>query len=264
MPPRHQRHRTYTYTERIYAAVTKFSFEVPLDHLRDFHDDQDYIFTLSMLYSDPRYQEYIRFVRNEGLKTIWLDNSFNELFEAETIHNLWPIAQQCNASKIVVPDSIDWTTQQLVESFVDAAECVCSDGVERTSTLLAVATDYNTALELIKYGAQQIAISYWVRNDWEYSQITALRQSGTPVHFLGLLDMPELIACKPQTCDTSMPIKLALQGKTLREWATEGYPHINTKDLGEAGQDFFDTKMTPVQIDLAKFNIEQLRSLPLD
>lgn len=239
--------------------TTKFSFEVPLKHLQDFHEDQDYIFTLSMLHNDSRYQKYLKFLRNEGLKTVWLDNSFNELFTAESIENLWPLAQACNASKIVVPDSTTWTTQQLVQSFIDAGNFISSPTHDRSYQLVAVATDLKTAHALIQRGATHIAISYWCRSQWEYSQIKELHQLKTPIHFLGLLDIPELLQCRPQTCDTSMPIKLALQNKDLSTWASEGYPHTNTKDLGEAGSSFFETEMPAAQIDLAKRNIEMLR-----
>ena len=62
--------------------MLRLSFEVPLKHLNDFHEDQDFIFSLSMLYQNNKYTKYIKQCKERGYE-IWLDNSFNEKQQAD-------------------------------------------------------------------------------------------------------------------------------------------------------------------------------------
>ena len=57
---------------------TLMSFEVPIPHLEDFKENQDFIFWLSYLCTDQRYLDYLKTKRKKGFIVI-LDNSFEEL-----------------------------------------------------------------------------------------------------------------------------------------------------------------------------------------
>ena len=103
------------------------------------------------------------------------------------------------------------------------------------------------------------AVSYWVRDSFTPTDLCLVSQEG--IHFLGLLSIPEILQYRPRTCDTSMPIKLALRNETIRDWAGKGYPHVHTKDLGFEGKDFFNATMTDKQLKLAKSNIEHLKEV---
>ena len=73
-----------------------------------------------------------------------------------------------------------------------------------------------------------------------------------PSHFLGLISIPEIRDFHPPTCDTSMPIKLAMKGMMLRDWAAKDYPHIYTHELGNQGEDYFNAKLTTEQLEQAR------------
>jgi len=240
--------------------MTKFSFEVPIKHLTDFHDLQDFHFCLSMLFSYNRYVDYHREIRDSGLKTIWIDNSFNEKFVADDLHDLLYWYREMDAVRLVAPDSIEWETSQIEKSYRDA----CSH-IGNAKTIL-VCRNYQMYLDLKHLNPGTVAVSYWKRPgmemaEWTYEQLKKITHR---LHFLGLNSIEELLIVNPQSCDTSMPIKLALVGKTLKQWMEEGCPHINTKDLGHQGKSFFEAEMSNYQIDLARRNICDLKGLLTD
>lgn len=230
---------------------TKFSFEVPYQHLMDFHEDQDFIFTLSMSFDDPRYTEYVTFVRDVGLKPIWIDNSFNEKFIAEPAGKLVDLYNQFRAVKIIAPDDITWGTEQILYSYNQLLEMLPH---KHEQSAICVVSSYQMYLEMYDFGIRQFAVSYWTRKKFSTSELREM-----DVHFLGLLDMVELQHVRPRSCDTSMPIKIALLGWDLQQWCSHGYPHINTKEMGMEGSDFFNMSLTNEQLELAKRNIRDLR-----
>lgn len=239
--------------------MTKFSFEVPIKHLNDFDDQQDFHFCLSMLFQHQEYELYHKAVRDKGLRTIWIDNSFNEKFVADDSHELLYLMQEMKAVRVVAPDSIEWTTEQIEDSWRGTA---AHAGVKETIIVLRNYKMYN---DLKHLDAGTIAVSYWKRPgmptaEWTLNQLKEVSHQRR-LHFLGLSSIQELIEVKPLSCDTSMPIKLALQHKTIKQWIEEGCPHINTKDLGLYGGDFFNYSMTQTQIALGKENIECLKTL---
>lgn len=239
--------------------MTKFSFEVPIAHLDDFDDLQDFHFCLSMLFSDQRYRNYHHEVSRRSLKTIWIDNSFNEKFIADKAHDLLYWYRQMNAAQVVAPDSIEWTTEEIRSSWVDMARHV---GPNHT---ILVLRNHLMYLDLKLLYPRIVAVSYWKRPgmpsaEWSLTELQKVKRN-QQLHFLGLNNVQELITVKPQSCDTSMPIKIALKDQTLKQWIEAGCPHINTKDLGFQGQSFFNQTMSQEQINLARRNIIQLKSL---
>lgn len=230
---------------------TKYSFEVPIPHLQDFEDLQDFHFTLCHLYDQPEYLSFFRQQRIKGEKTIWLDNSYNEQLEATGLSKMLGVAVQVEPSKIISPDSPKWDTAKIATAYVKALKVFNRD------SLTVVVRSIEMKQALLECGANHFAVSYWVRPDLTHDVLQKLK----PWHMLGLISPQEIITLQPPTCDTSMPIKIALRGWTLQEWGTKGCPHIYTHELGESGKDFFNTKMTRDQIDLARMNIRRLKEV---
>mgnify|MGYP007112013540 CR=1 FL=1 len=80
---------------------TLFSFEVPIAHLNDFEDLQDFHFSLSFVYDDPKYKAFMMRQASRGYKPVWLDNSYNEKLEAESSHKLVALMREVGAAKII-------------------------------------------------------------------------------------------------------------------------------------------------------------------
>ena len=230
--------------------MTKFSFEAPIAHLEDFEDLQDFHFTLSMLYSDERYKKFYKEQSLKGEKTIWLDNSYNEQLNADKLEALVEIAEEVGVQKVISPDSPKWSIGEISTAFQEATEAF------RREELIVVISSLDMHAYLKLEGALHFAVSYWNR-----PKMQSILEKLLPCHFLGLLSIPELLKYHPPTCDTSMPIKLALRGMLLRDWAAKDYPHIYTHELGEKGGDFFHTKMTKEQVALARRNILRLKEV---
>lgn len=230
----------------------KFSFEVPLNHLIDFHDLQDFHFTLSILYEHQTYQEYIRFIKQEGLSQIWLDNSYNEKMKADEVETLVLIRNTYGASRVIAPDSPSWDIQQISDAYHKTVSRLNIDSV------IVVVRNQEMYYELRRQGALHFAVSYHSRREgFTEGQLYKIPN----LHFLGLLTPEEIRLCQPSSCDTSIPIKLALKHIRLDDWVEMGCPHIHTKDLGTEGKDFFHSSMTPFQIKLARTNIKRLKEV---
>lgn len=231
--------------------MTKFSFEVPIKHLQDFEDLQDFHFTLSMLYDNPIYRSFYEEQRAKGEKTIWLDNSYNEKLSADSLSTLMGIANSLDVDKIIAPDSPEWSKEQIGDAFLEAATHISP------KKLICVVKDVEMKEYMLKLGATHFATSYWVRPN--LSLITQMKLM--PSHFLGLISIPEIRDFHPPTCDTSMPIKLAMKGMMLRDWAAKDYPHIYTHELGNQGEDYFNAKLTTEQLAQARLNIIRLKEV---
>lgn len=237
--------------------MTKFSFEVPYQHLNDFHDLQDFYFILSCQEGNQIFRAHMNDVMVAGLHSIWVDNSFNETQLATHHHEVLHVFNELRAQKIIPPDALGWTSEQIIEQVRE---------IERHDIPLwkmSIVTSsprimFAVYAELI--AARNIAIPYATRDTWgEEDMHWAFCHYN--VHYLGLNNLKEIIAYQPDSCDTGMPIKLALQDKTLDDWVADGCPHIYNKDLGEAGRDYFNSRLTPEQLDLARRNICQLKEL---
>ena len=182
--------------------MTKFSFEVPYNHLEEFHPHQDFIFTLSLAYEDRRMQRYLHAVKQEGLRTIWLDNSFNEKQEADDPQIMKDLAYAWRPQKIICPDDPKWAPSQLYDLYCDMGSSI------PVRELLCVANNWDCYEYLRNFGVRSFAVSYWTRSkNWTHEQLAKIQD----LHFLGLLDMMELRAVRPASCDTSMPVKIALK-----------------------------------------------------
>lgn len=231
--------------------MTKFSFEVPIKHLQDFEDLQDFHFILSMLYDNPVYRDFYEQQYRKGEKTIWVDNSFNEKQTPDDLNLLVDIAQSLNAAKVISPDSLDWTQEVIGDAFLETCEKI------EPERIIVVARSPEMQTYLKRIGVAHFALPYKVRPN--LGMIDTMEMM--PSHYLGLNDIPEILDFKPPTCDTSMPIKLAMKGIFVRDWAAKGYPHIYTYELGLHGSDYFNATLSKEQLNLARLNIIRIKEV---
>lgn len=225
--------------------MTKFSFEVPIAHLHDFEEDQDFLFTLSFLYNRPEYVRYIRDTLKVGVKCVWLDNSYNELEKADHYTTMVHLYSEFKQHRVISPDDPTWSKERIAGEFTKMNRAI------DTSVLIAVVNSFDMLDHMRMMGAKNFAFSYHCRGGKSYEDMLWAREC----HFLGLISPYEVAYIKPPTCDTSMPIKLALQHKKYSEWMQEGCTHQHTKDLPS----FFDVVMTDRELKEAKDNIKRMK-----
>ena len=120
--------------------TTKWSFEVPIPHLRDFHEDQDFVFALQHLCKDGEYRRYLQTCD----KFIILDNSSNEKVQPCSVQELVTTAIDMQAGLIIAPDCDEWSVDATVEkwletqrlaSAVQVTSSACSELVRRRRLL---------------------------------------------------------------------------------------------------------------------------------
>lgn len=185
---------------------------------------------------------------------IWLDNSFNEKMKADDMITLGVAYDAILPDKVIAPDSPEMSAGDIVFNW----RKVQSDFYLPPKRVIAVCSSEQMYLTLREQGATSLAVSYWTRDT---IRVTENGMWMSDCHFLGLLNPEELITFRPKTCDTSMPIKLAMKGWDLNEWKRRGYPHIHTKDLGKWGGDYFNAQLDEPTLLLAKENIRRLREV---
>lgn len=228
--------------------MTKFSFEVPIKHLWDFEDLQDFHFSLSFLYENEYYKKFMIAQSHRGLKPVWLDNSYNEKLKADNHHELITLAQEIDCAKVIAPDDPNWEASMIFNSYEAVATFV------KAHRIIVVVKDKAMLDKGMKEHPEifTYAYSYW--NRLKVGTLGELQWS-KQCHFLGMCSVDELESLKPPSCDTSMPIKLALKDQSLEAWEREGCPHIYTHEM----PDFFTMSMTPAQVELARRNIINLK-----
>lgn len=219
--------------------MTKFSFEVPLNHLKDFDQYQDLYFALSFLCKDPKYFDFIKRVEERG-KQVILDNSFNELGKPDSPKEMARLFKELHAQMVVSPDCDGWSLKELRESYKEMISLIPKEKV------LVVVKSKEERDMFLDEGAFYYCTTYEQRRKLPESLKTL------SYHFLGLIDPWEIRRYAPISCDTSMPIKLALQGRTIHSWIIDRCPHIHTRDI----TNFFDLTLTKEQLTLALENCQ--------
>jgi len=214
--------------------MTKFAFEVPLAHLEDFDQYQDLIFALSFLCEDPHYVKYIE--RNRKGRTLIIDNSYNELGIPDSSDEMARLFCELNADFVICPDSDSWNLEQLRNTYRKMISLVPREKV------LVVVKSKEEGDMFFNEGAFYYCTTYEQRKKLPESV------KNLCYHFLGLIDPWEIKRYSPISCDTSMPIKLALQGRTILDWIKDGCPHLKTTP------DFFNLTLTKEQLKLALEN----------
>jgi hypothetical protein len=157
-----------------------------------------------------------------------------------------------DVTKVIAPDDPAWTTAQIQESAEDLGQIIGIDKVLIVVNHPSMMRTIMNNIEITDVG--RFAVSYWTRPKMTPEELKEFKGA----HFLGLLNPYELINFQPASVDTSMPIKLAFLGQTFDDWLKAECPHIHTKDLGPAGEDYFNTKLTDKQLELSFKNIEAL------
>ena len=234
--------------------TTKWAFEVPVQNLKDFDEDQDFIFALSFLFDKREplgwdYTRYIQEVSHTSLKTLWIDNSYNELGVADESRTMRDLYVNHKPQILICPDDPEWDSVKIGYEFQKLKSHIIP-----VSDLMVVIQDWEMFIQLSKGGAEHFAVPY----DTRQANFTTSQLEGIPnLHFLGFNDPEEIRQVQPASCDTGMPIKLALEDKTLAKWMTEGCPHIHNRGYLE----YFQMVMTDQQIKIAKENITNLKEV---
>lgn len=235
--------------------MTKFSFEVPIAHLEDFESSQDFHFALSHLCRQSKL--YLKFFQEQVsccLKPVWLDNSFNELGKPDTPSTLVKIAQELRPHLVICPDSPKWEVQKIKEAYETMLRYYPPLG---GPNLMVVVKDEGMYNYMRRVGVVNFAIAYRVR-------------IGLPdlywakgLHYLGMNSATEIRQYQPPSCDTALPIKLALQGVCFTDWMwNEDYPHDEEqKKESVRKKEYFQVRMKDKQIDLALNNIRELKEV---
>lgn len=224
--------------------MTKFSFEVPLAHMEEFDRYQGFYLALSFLCESSKwYKGFFKKKKEEG-KMVILDNSFNELGVPDEPSTLIKLFTELKADFVVSPGPDSWGFEELKKAYKEMIKYVPQ---EKVLPIVRTREEY-------EWFKSQGVSNYCV--PFEYRPALSSNILNLAYHFLGLLNPWEIRRFNPVSCDTGMPIKLALKGKTIWDWVVEGCPHINTKDI----KGFFDVKMTPTELDLARRNMEWINA----
>lgn len=224
--------------------MTKFSFEVPLAHMNDFEDLQDFHFALSLLFQKTlNYRRFIERQIEEGLKTVWLDNSYNEQHKADDPYSMGRLARVLDCQKVIAPDDPSWEDDMHISEALKLAKWI------PLNKIVLVAHRYSTIPAGWGVGLNHIAVPYGSR----YTTEPWMREK----HLLGILTVKELQQLTPASCDTGMPVKIAREGWTLNVWEIKGCPHLDNFD--RKYKSFFDWKLKPSEVELARKNIIDLK-----
>lgn len=226
--------------------MTLFSFEVPLKHLEEFDEYQDYYFALSFLCRESKeYFEYIKDKVNLGHSVI-LDNSYNELNKPDSPKELAEMFYKLGNIKmidgVVSPDSDKWSFEELKEAYKEMISLVPK---ERVWVVV------RNEKEWLHFGQETKCCSTFLHRPTNSKLYFCS-------HYLGLVDPLEIVLFKPETCDTSMPIKIALKGMNMNDWRLEGFPHYHTREWTDPS--FFDLELTDKQLEQAKENIKWIKA----
>lgn len=219
--------------------TTKFSFEVPVQNLDDFHEFQDYIFALSFLLRGPTEKTYFNYLdkcKREG-KTIILDNSFNELDQPDDEWEMLRLYNWIKPDYLVAPDSNYWLSDTVFNNYFR----MLRKGLGLIGKLILVIRSNYELNRARALGIRPLAVPF------EYRPHFSPRTSLQKLHFLGFLNPLEITTRKPLTCDTTMPVKLALLGWSFEEWVLKGFPHL----LSTRFPGLLTTKLTDFQMKLA-------------
>src|ERR1044072_1094468 len=105
--------------------MTLFSFEVPLAHIKDFEEVQDFTFALSfLLYASEDYSDYVRLKCKDPYETVYIDNSFNETNVPIATQEMARIFYAYHPSAVIAPDADWWQTKDLLSAYDDLTRYV--------------------------------------------------------------------------------------------------------------------------------------------
>lgn len=225
--------------------MTDFSFEVPINHLLDFDDLQDFHLALSMHCGIAEYRIYFLNKALEGKKEVWLDNSFNEMGEPDDPKTLIEYYRLLHADKVFAPDSMDWGKTELAKAYVEMTSFVPPGDV------IVVVKSKDELEWLQRCKAKHFAIPFRYRMTKSFDELQWCKS----YHFLGMNTIEEIKELNPPSLDTSFPIRMAIMGLSLRDWIKRGQPRLWHKDM----PNYYNMVLTTEQLLLARDNIKQLK-----
>lgn len=230
--------------------MTHFSFEVPHAHLEDFDDLQDFHFILSIHCRYKWYRDYYINKSQQDFRRIWLDNGFNEKGKADTASILARYFVTIGADKVIAPDSTGWGSTKLLASFYRMGQYIPSNKI------IIVANHPIVVDMAYMRNIRNIAIPFRTRIAWPKE---GYEDRLVGHHFLGLNSINEIKQFKPSSLDTSLPIRLAMNRMSIREWHEKGCPREGLwfKD----NPYYFETKLSTAVIDMARHNIITLKEV---
>lgn len=238
----------------------KVSVEVPIHHLKDFDDLQDYIFILAHLCTNPTYKEYVK--SSKKLKI--LDNSAFELGGSVDPIFLCDLAEELGVDVIVVPDVLNNTSETL-----KATEKFYTEFLRRKSKVktMIVPQGYDLSefcmclYKMLVFPFDIVGVSYVTPPglDPESQRLKKVEYvvniTSKDVHLLGLCRPSFLFEYKKyvqiKSIDTSLPVVYAYYNKAF----------TSTSFKEERPSSFFDIKFSDEQLELAKRNITVFKSL---
>lgn len=230
--------------------MTKFSFEVPIAHLKDFEPYQDFMFGLCFLtYTNDDYSAYLK--KQCKVTKVIIDNSFNETNIPIATQEMERMYWEFMPSQVVSPDADWWPNSTVTNAFTQLSTKLTLDVV------MGVYRSYGQFLELRHAGCTNFAIPY----EWRYL-VAHPEDCFEASHFLGLGNLDEVIANPPASLDTSIPIKMALRGERLIDWDGKyirNHPHETSPVRLARVVNYFNTTLTDEQLVLAIQNIQDLK-----
>jgi hypothetical protein len=220
--------------------------EIPINHLKDFVPFTDFDFCLAhLVLQNELYAKFYSGQRQKG-REVWLDNSLIELGYPMEKKEMLYAAQICCATHIIPPD---WPEEpeRTMETAVEWKKGLSY------KIIGVVHGNFETQKKVLdEYRKNNILPSLPFRGNrvWVTPSIGSF-------HFLGMNSLREIHISQPSSIDTKLPLKLALQNKTLGINFSKKSP---TYTYGATELDLINTKLTLVQTALACYNIMKIRS----
>ena len=227
-----------------------FSFEVPINHLEEFDEYQDFYFTLAQMFKDKRYKEFYMTSR----KPVWLDNGANEQGYPCSVMELAVLLHEGDFTHFLLPDFPDlWSnpaTKALASELMRMYRREYSSIWLYNATPVPVCYDETDIVESVGLGYRTIALPY----DVDRSRLLEfVKGKDVYVHLLGYRQAGELEHPNVVSIDTSFPIKLAMGGIPWNPSMAR-----DPKGLKTTNNYFYQT-LTPEQVKLAIKNIQAMK-----
>jgi hypothetical protein len=242
----------------------KVSFEVPLTHLYDFDEYQDYLFILSHLCENETYKSYV--ISSNKFKI--LDNSAYELKKSIPVGQLCDIAEEIKVDVIVVPDVVGNAVETLKMTEEFYKEFTKRPNLRKVKTMIVPqGINYSEYLmcyyKMKEFPYSMIGVAYYIPGftsdfeDLRFKKVQSIVnvELDKKIHLLGLHRPCFLYEYKKylsiESIDTSVPVVLAVYGKEFTDKSSkEKRPSL-----------FFDLRLNKEQLNLAKKNIMNFKRI---
>jgi len=213
------------------------SLEVPVRYLNVFDRYQDYHFVLAdWALQDKTYKNFMK----DSPKVIYLDNGYNETKECVDPDTLVGLAEDLGANYVVAPDPEDdpQTHLDILKEWRNM----------HFQTIGVLHDSYKPYYDQIQQLAHVLAIPYRAKR--------ARKPIGErTMHYFGFRSLKETYELARGThfhsMDTSVPIKLALQGRCLDSF---DYTNHRPDEVLKTKPEYLDLVLDPKTLALALYN----------